>query len=73
VLIKSFHEDEWFKQATVHSEGSLPLVTLLDADIVKTPLDIQFVKYFALQSFAINSEMSGSRYLFFTVMAFSAW
>ena len=31
-----------------------------------------FVKYFAPRSFAISSGISGSGYLFFTVMAFSA-
>ncbi|KAG5340928.1 hypothetical protein C0989_012551 [Termitomyces sp. Mn162] len=39
---KSEEHNEWFKQAPASLEGSLPLVSFLDAHIVVTPLDIQF-------------------------------
>ena len=54
------------RKAAFHSSPSF-MRTLL-----KPHRTSSFVKYLTPQSFSINSEMSGSGYLFFTVMAFRA-
>ena len=53
------------RNAAFHSSPSL-IQTLL-----KPQRTSNLVKYFAPQSFAINSGMSGSGYLFFMVIAFN--
>ena len=60
--------DKGLIQAAVGPEGSLPFVWTL----LKPHRTSSFMKYLAPQSFAISSRIKGSRYLFFTVMAFNA-
>ncbi|KAG5336712.1 hypothetical protein C0989_012024 [Termitomyces sp. Mn162] len=40
-ISKSKEHNEWLKQSPVGLEGSLPLISLVNAHIVVTPLDIQ--------------------------------
>ena len=43
---KAKEHDLWLKEPSVGMESGLPLITLLDSDIVETPLDIQLGKVF---------------------------
>ena len=57
-----------FEQASIGSEGHLPLVSGLNANIVETPIDIQLGEV----SGPTELEISGRGYLFLTVMELSA-
>jgi len=42
LLVRTKEHDKRFEQALVHLEGRLPLISILDSNIVVSPLDVQF-------------------------------
>ena len=57
----------WFEESFMGDESSFPLMSILDSDIIISPLDTKLVKIFAPWSLLTRSEMSGRGYASWTV------
>ena len=60
-----------FEESSAGLEGSLPLVTISNPDIIVSSSIL--VKYLAPFSLSNNSEIKGEGYMFLIVPAFSFW
>ena len=57
----------WFEESFMSHKSSFPLISVLDLNIVISPLDIKFGEDLCPWSLSTRSEMSGRRYASQTV------